>query len=482
MIHVTKGMVPLWDEYMTDTRFTTATLSVNKARKEGAVMILDRPWETAAGTFVTILRDDDKYRMYYQVWKGYPDGEEGLDVCYAESTDGINWIRPSLGLHEFEGSRDNNLLLTGICDNFYVMKDENPACLPEHRYKAVMEGGFVKDNPGNQPSKKLICMTSPDGIHFEKYSVISTGYGYDSQNTLHWNFNTGKYYCYFREVRERGFDINPEWNEKKVRGIRVMESTDFANWSEPASIDLMGGEDYPMYTNCISAYPYDTRYYIGFPTRYVERKEWNKNYDRLCGGEWRKERYAQNKRYALAVTDCVFMSSRDNKSWYRFDEAAVEIGPEVYTNWVYGSCYLAGGGVLETPSRFEGEPNELSIYVRDRRHDDPMAGVITRYAYRMDGFASYKAPYAAKTLRTKPFTFEGESLFMNFKTSARGSIYLSILDELGNAIEGYSTCELFGDSINRAVDFDRPLAELQGKRVIFNFTMSDAEIFSLKFV
>ena len=471
----------MWDEYLVDPEFTTAALSVNKARKEGTVMILDKPWETAAGTFVTILRDENKYRMYYQVWKDYPDGDSGLDVCYAESRDGINWEKPSLGIHEFEGSRDNNLLLTGICDNFYIMKDENHDCLPEHRYKAVMEGGFVKDNTSNQPSKKLVCLTSADGLHFEKHSVISTGYGYDSQNTLHWNPHTKKYYCYFREVRERGFDINPEWNEKKVRGIRVMESSDFVNWSEPVSLDFMGGEDCPMYTNCISAYPYDNRYYIGFPTRYTERKEWNKNYDRLCGGEWRRERYAMNKRYALAVTDCVFMSSRDNKSWRRFDEAALEIGPEVYTNWVYGDCYLAGGGVVETPSRFEGEPNELSVYVRGRKYDDPMAGVINRYSYRRDGFASYKAPYEKKILRTKLFTFEGDVLSMNFKTSARGSIYVSVLDERGEPIDGFSTCELFGDSLDREIDFERPLSELCGKAVSLCFVMSDAELFSFRF-
>jgi hypothetical protein len=361
------------------------------------------------------------------------------------------------------------------------MKDENPACLPEHRYKAIMEGGFVKDNPGNQPSKKLICLTSADGIHFEKYSVVSTGYGYDSQNTLHWNPHTGKYYCYFREVRERGFDINPEWNEKKVRGIRVMESSDFMNWSEPLSIDLMGGEDYPLYTNCISAYPYDTRYYIGFPTRYVERKEWNRNFDRLCGGEWRRERYAQNKRYALAVTDCVFMSSRDNKSWYRFDEATLEIGPEVYTNWVYGSCYPASGGVLETPSRFDGEPNELSIYVRDRKHDDPMSGVITRYTYRMDGFASYKSPYAKKTLRTKPFTFEGSKLEMNFRTSAGGYIEVTLTDENGVALEGFENARIFGDSLERPVDFVGDLSKLNGKAVCLKLKLSDAEAFSFRF-
>ena len=166
MIHITRGLVPFWDEYLTDKENTTATLSVNKARKEGTVMALDLPWETAAGTFVTILRDCDKYRMYYQVWKNYPDGDEGLDVCYAESVDGIRWDRPNLGIHEFNGSRDNNLLLVGICDNFFVMKDENPDCPPEHRYKAIMEGGFVKDNLGNQPSKKLICLTSADGIRF----------------------------------------------------------------------------------------------------------------------------------------------------------------------------------------------------------------------------------------------------------------------------------------------------------------------------
>ena len=259
-----------------------------------------------------------------------------------------------------------------------------------------------------------------------------------------------------------------------------MESEDCLNWSEPLSLDYMGGEDYPLYTNCVSAYPYDDRYYIGFPTRYVERKEWNANYDRLCGREERLAKCAINQRYGLAVTDCVFMSSRDNKRWFRFDEATVAPGPEVPSNWIYGNCYPAGGGVLESPSKFEGEPNELSIYIRTRLPNDSSIAEIVRYTYRMDGFASYKADYKGKILRTKPFTFEGEALSMNFRTSARGSIYITIRDDLGIPIKGYTTCEIFGDSVNRVVDFEKPLSELCGKKISIEFKMSDAEIFSFR--
>ena len=30
--------------------------------------------------------------------------------CYAESDDGVFWLRPSLGLVEYQGSKDNSIL------------------------------------------------------------------------------------------------------------------------------------------------------------------------------------------------------------------------------------------------------------------------------------------------------------------------------------------------------------------------------------
>ena len=487
MIHITRGLIPFWDDYMIDHRFTDAVLSVNKPEKKDVVLVFDKPWEGHGTGYITMIREADKYRMYYEVWAPFdPNYTDGINVCYAESTDGIHWEKPNLGICEFHGSTDNNIILRRIEDNFTVMRDDNPDCPPEHRYKATLYSADPNDAltdlakvVGSETKNSLVCMVSADGIHFKEHSVISRGYAYDTLNSLHWNPHTKKYYCYIRD-----FHVNPvnplsNKNEKEVRGIRVMESEDFENWTEPQPLNFMGGEDYPLYTNCIMAYPGDTRYYVGWPSRYVERKEWTANYDRLCGAEKRKERMTRHPRLGLTVTDCVFMSSRDNVNWYRFDEACITPGPEMGTNWIYGDCYPAMGGLIETPSAFPGEPNELSVYADfDRWH--PLPVKMVRYVYRMDGFASVKATYKPQTLHTKPFTFEGETLKLNFRTSARGGITLRILDERNVPIEGYTTCEIFGDSIDRIVDFDKPLAELQGKVISFSFTMSDAEIYAMK--
>ena len=147
---------------------------------------------------------------------------------------------------------------------------------------------------------------------------------------------------------------------------------------------------------------------------------------------------------------------------------------------MYGDCYPALGGLIETPSPFKNCPPELSVYVGNHHWMDSPVELV-RYAYRRDGMASVKATYKQKKLLTKAFTFEGSTLTLNFATSARGCIYLRILDEHNTPIEGYSTCEIFGDSIDRVIDFDKPLGELSGKAVKFEFTMSDAEIFSMSF-
>lgn len=485
MIHITKGLVPFWDDSLIEHRFTDAVLSVNQPVKTDAVMEFDQPWDGNANDFFTIVKDDGFYRMYYETWSFFdPSYTEGINVCYAESMDGIHWVRPNLGMCEFRGSRDNNIIMTQIPDNITVMKDENPACPPEHRYKAIMETqdltGYANADP-NKSRSGLICMVSADGIHFEKYCVISQGYAYDSQNSVHWNAHAGKYYCYFREYHKKAEVPGSTLNETSVRGILVSESEDFIHWSDPVPLNFNGCEDYPLYTNCVMAYPYDKRYYVGFPTRYVERKGWTANYDRLCGADRRKKRMEREPRLGLALTDCIFMSSTDNVNWYRFDEACMTPGPEYAGNWVYGDCYPAIGGLVETPSKFPGEPNELSVYVFNH-HWMPEKVQLIRYVYRREGFASVKSGYQKKTLRTKPFTFDGDTLTLNFRTSARGSIFLRILDEKGQSIEGYTTCELFGDALDRTVDFDRPLAELHGQTVRFEFSMSDAEIFAMRFI
>lgn len=67
---------------------------------------------------------------------GYPDF-----TCYAESDDGFEWRRPNLGMYEFAGSKDNNIICEGGVSNLQgwhihtLFKD--PTAPSEEQYKSV---------------------------------------------------------------------------------------------------------------------------------------------------------------------------------------------------------------------------------------------------------------------------------------------------------------------------------------------------------
>ena len=74
----------------------------------------DAPWEGCFSGYKVVIRDDDVCRLCYH---SSPSAGEPAAApprcCYAESHEGITFTRPSFGLHEFAGSRENNLILVG---------------------------------------------------------------------------------------------------------------------------------------------------------------------------------------------------------------------------------------------------------------------------------------------------------------------------------------------------------------------------------
>ena len=66
---------------------------------------------------------------------------------------------------------------------------------------------------------------------------------------------------------------------------------------------------------------------------------------------------------------------------------------------------------------------------------------LRRYAIRIDGFVSYRATYAPCKLVSKPFVFTGNSLSINFATSAAGHVKIRLVGETA-ALE---SIELFGE-------------------------------------
>ena len=330
-----------WDEHLINTAETTAKLKLHHLEAREVVIDHDAPWEGDGCDFHNIIKDDNLYRMYYlgcEILSQKRPDKHPIVVCYAESKDGKSWIKPKLGICDFEGSKANNIILDdkiNMFDNFSVFKDVNPDCPKEELYKGV--GLDIKD-------KYLWCFTSVDGIHFKKAWRMTNQGRFDTLNIAFWDKYTNQYICYIRNFHNvPGDDLNAG-----IRDVRWMVSKDFKSWSVPVLLDFGNADDYPLYTNVVQPYYRADHVYVGFPSRYVEKKEWSPNFNQLAGADRRKERMKATPRYGLTVTDCVFMSSRDGKKWKRWDEAFLTPGPEREYNWVYGDLGCTGNPWIHT--------------------------------------------------------------------------------------------------------------------------------------
>jgi hypothetical protein len=172
------------------------------------------------------------------------------------------------------------------------------------------------------------------------------------------------------------------------------------------------------------------------------------------------------------------MTSRDGFTFDRRDEAFMTPGPENFTNWWYGNCYTVYG-LLETAADEPGAPNEISFYMGENYRIKSVN--FRRYTLRLDGFFSWYAPYKGGEVLTEAVTVDGETLKVNFATSAVGGMTVELCDESGAPLEGYASYVMFGDSVDRPVEFDRPLTALNGQSVRLKIRLSDAHLYSFVF-
>lgn len=457
------------DQELIDAQRTTTREMLHHPVRRECVMTNNAPWEADGWVYYTLIQEEDKIRMYYLCMPMYNREHTRHDppfhhICYAESQDGVHWNKPDLGICKIDGSMHNNVIfLSETMDAFHVFLDKNPACPPDERYKAVF----------TRPQHQLWCMLSRDGVHFHMGWMLGENGVFDSHNTAFWDARLGRYVCYMR-------DYHDGQNGEHIRDIRRMESHDFRIWSEPERISYSDSPyDFHMYTNGVQPYFRAPQLYVAFPARYTERKTWTANYDALCGTEHRKWRMQFHSRYGLAVTDGLFMSSRDGKHFRRWNEAFLRPGPESPKRWVYGDGYAAYG-LIATHTGVEGEDAELSFYATANDWSDTPVQLF-RYTLRMDGFVSQNADYAGGEVVTKLLCFAGDALNINFTTSAAGSLRVMLEDERGNPLAGYDSGELFGDATDRSVAFERPLAALAGRPVRVRFILQDADIYAFQF-
>ena len=141
--------------------------------------------------------------------------------------------------------------------------------------------------------------------------------------------------------------------------------------------------------------------------------------------------------------------------------------------------------MVETESTKDDSPKELSLYATESYFTGRNSR-LRRYSLRIDGFASVHAKLQEGQLITKPITFTGKQLSLNFATSAAGMLRVEILNPDGTPIPGFTLadCDLiYGDSLDRRVSWkDQTNVEsLIGKPVLLRFVMREADLYSMIF-
>jgi len=434
-----------------------AEIKMHKPINEGKVLFFDNPWEGNFSGYCTVIKDGERLRAYYrgisEAGKDYSDNEV---TCYAESSDGVNWIKPELGIYEIGGTQKNNVILAHAAPathNFSPFLDQNPEAKSEERYKAL--GGTRKSG--------LIAFISPDGVHWEKLqeeAVFTKGI-FDSQNVVFWSESEQKYICYFRTWTGGGFD--------GFRSVSRTTSDDFIHWSEPEEMTFGDTPNEHLYTQQTNPYYRAPHIYVAIGARFIPGRQ--------VLGEEQAEALNVNPKYYKDCSDAFFMTSRGGSNYDRtFMESFIRPGIGL-ENWVSRSNYPALN-VVQTG------PTEMSVYVNEN-YAQPTAH-LKRYSLRIDGFASLAAGYNGGEVLTKSFTFEGSELEINYSTSAAGAIRIEILDGNGDAIPGFTMndCQkIIGNEVSRIVSWGgkTDASNLSGKPVRLRIFLKDADLYSFKF-
>ena len=449
-----------------------AELKANPAQRRETVIFPDRPWEKHMISFFLTVRDEEgKLRIWYVCRDD--EGERGrANLAYAESIDGVTWIKPDLGVYEYRGSRANNLVgvhsLEGV-----VFKDPNMP--PEQRYVYVTTGK-AESTDGSVPTT-IFRYTSPDGVHWQRDSRPLLNAASDTQNVTWWDEQRREYVVILRG-----------W----TNGYRKVSRLALPSLTVPALVTPAGGagkyfnNEIPTILACddrdpprtdiynMSAQPYavDPRWYVAFPS-YLRR--WTNDDARRRPGMKR----------SVGRVEVQFAGSRDSLQWHRYDRAAYA-SPGVASPEKRNMIYMGTGMVVRGDEIWQYGTEFQSAHGDIEARRQKTDGCIVRYVQRVDGFVSLDTGQVTGTARTIPVKVTGPRMLLNLDTGALGELRVGVVGVDGRAVPGFSVedcepVEYNGTGVAVAWKGGADLSALQGRELVLEFRSNRTKLYSFRF-
>ena len=304
-------------------------LTAQPAERSGPIIPRDRPWDAMGIAVNSFFFDESRFRLWGRCQAA---NGEGFGAYY-ESEDGLNWIKPNLGLVEFDGNRDNNLL--GFDRHLMVFKDPNGS--PEESYKTVYDADFENDRfleyRQRRPWSVMATETDPGRVHSIRAAVSPDGLRWtvlpeaisvepsDTMITCYFDELLKKYVMYTRSYaigpRAEGIPNPTERRHQFVqrRAIGRSESEDFRQFPLSEVIIETGASMPPTdtyYTNCRTTIPGASDHHLMFPAIYHQADD---------------------------TTSIELFSSSDGKIWHRLPGSPV-LDTSISGQWD-GGCVFA---------------------------------------------------------------------------------------------------------------------------------------------
>ena len=473
-------------------------LCVHPPRKTGEMTIQpEHPWEKGGvGPYSSVLKLGDTYHMWYHVMDTvqWDAGKTNGAVCYARSNDGIHWEKPKLGLTEYEGSRDNNIVFGQGAAGVRLGQDggmvfHDPTAPKEEQFRLAIRYGEFGEG--------VHVFSSPDGLHWKltHKSVLNARpeervHHLDSQNVVFWDDRLHKYVAYMRKnVTEKGSQ-----GRSVARGesdtLAFPPVQDLPVVLGPDRNDLAHGDSQVVdyYMSAAIKYPFAQDAYYMFPTAYY-------HYIGGALGEFRKETPIN-----AGPLDTQFAASRDGVRWERYGRRPfVPLGMKGEFDWA--SVRVVWGLVPDVTGRemfmyYRGS-DWLHGWDRNARNKqllteaglgaDRNIAVLSRLVLRRDGFVSARGAYTGGEFTTCPVVFKGNKLVLNVDTSAAGIVQVGILNADGSPIDGFAAdkCDRIhtANEINRVVAWQRSsdVSKLAGRPIRVRFLVRDADVYAFQF-
>lgn len=446
---------------------------VTKENGGQPIMTADKPWEDDQfGFYGTVMYDEGKFRMWYHPY--------AYAVAYAESEDGLNWVKPEWDMYyfsietaeEFRPREGAPLDWTGTANNIIGVFGDGFTCFrdphetnPHWRYKACYG------------PTSTVCATmshSSDGIHWlpDNGGQPITGRAADTYNQMLWDEAAQTY-----RLLTRTDYYSPSGGE--VRGTRMMVNPDVKNnptgWTtvENWKFDQEGTDEYQ-------------RRQIYAITDWI--------YEGVHFGLMAVYEYPAEPPQTLRTTD-IDHYSRHEEDVINFYIGTSRDGTNWDATWVYAEQPLVPRGpdgsfdkdMIFCSSNIVTYKDKHFIYYTgyQERHwwvpRQPSIGLAT---LPLDRFVSLSAE-GQGAVTTKAFTLEGDAIIINAVTAPGGSVRAALLDSEGVPLEGYELSDAFaGDELRHLLTFggSSSLLPLVGEVVSLQFILDGASIYSFQIV